>query len=237
MAHSLPTAISIKVQLNASPDDFDAVDTNNMTNITKQERVNGPWCGSGYYDSCGSGAKYWACGWGCARGSPWTNWACGCCCRVNVVATPSPTPYPTPYPTPSPTPHPPDPSQGCQKWDLTGWYDGTYNTVLQPSASPNGNAWTWEQCAAECAVSATCEFWTLQLASTQECHLMSDIGDYSNSGNHYSGVKMAVCAPTPSPTPYPTPNPTPFPTPYPTPFPTPFPTPYPTPYPTAYPTA
>ncbi|CAK0829033.1 unnamed protein product, partial [Prorocentrum cordatum] len=130
--------------------------------------------------------------------------------------TPSPTPSP---PTPSPTPYPPDPSGGCQKWDLSGWYAGTYTTVLQPWSSPNGNAWAWAQCAAACAMSATCEFWTLHLNGNQNCLLMSNIGDYKDVGGHYSGVKMTGCAPTPSPTPNPAPSPAPSPTPGPTPSP------------------
>ncbi|CAK0839713.1 unnamed protein product [Prorocentrum cordatum] len=137
--------------------------------------------------------------------------------------------------TPSPTPCPPDPSGGCQKWDLSGWYDGAYNTVLQPWRSPNGNAWTWAQCAAECAMSATCEFWALQLNGNQKGLSMSNIGDYRGAGGHYSGVKMTGCAPgqpdappdaahaappgaypmsSPTPTPAPSP-PTPGPTPSP----------------------
>jgi len=82
----------------------------------------------------------------------------------------------------------------CRKSIPNGWYEGTYDDVLAPSDSPNGNVWTWTQCAAKCAESSKCEFWTLQLNGAQSCMLMSNRGIYHDTGGHYSGVKMAVCA-------------------------------------------
>jgi len=84
--------------------------------------------------------------------------------------------------------------EACQKWGFTGWHEGTYDVTLRPSDSPSGSAWTWAQCAAQCALSSACEFWTLQLGGSRNCLLMSNIGTYHATGGHYSGVKMAGCA-------------------------------------------
>mmetsp|Transcript_39047 Transcript_39047/g.82123 ORF Transcript_39047/g.82123 Transcript_39047/m.82123 type:complete len:731 (+) Transcript_39047:94-2286(+) len=85
----------------------------------------------------------------------------------------------------------------CSNYGTTGYHTGTYSVTLDPSDSPNGLNWTWEQCAAECCARdiSQCSFWTLQLnpGSNQFCLLMTNQGSYSDTGGHIEGDRDEDC--------------------------------------------
>lgn len=78
---------------------------------------------------------------------------------------------------------------GCMrkfiKYSTTGWHEGTYLEYTPHGGngdkSPNGIAWTWQECAAECAKESRCEFWTLRDHVTSVCMLLANRGAYHRS--------------------------------------------------------
>lgn len=60
---------------------------------------------------------------------------------------------------------------------------GSYEAML-PAGNPyNDIAWTWRECAIECALSSLCDFWTLQETGDRHCLLISNRGAYVDAMN------------------------------------------------------
>ena len=81
----------------------------------------------------------------------------------------------------------------CSKFPTTGWHAGECLHAYAAAHAPNGQQWTWQQCARECATYQGCEFWTLQQGGAQQCRLLKNKGTYHDSGGHFEGDKDAGC--------------------------------------------
>lgn len=80
----------------------------------------------------------------------------------------------------------------CKKQSTTGWYSGQYEKTLWPANAPAGR-WTWQACAARCAIEDSCQFWTLQLSGESKCLLMSNRGEYHDEVGHMTGKRDPNC--------------------------------------------
>ena len=87
----------------------------------------------------------------------------------------------------------------CSKYGTAGWHDGTYgDSLLSEQYAPNGVAWTWEQCAAECCKRdplSECSFWTLRTSPDSDgaCIMMTNQGAYSDTEWHKEGDRDEDC--------------------------------------------
>jgi len=84
----------------------------------------------------------------------------------------------------------------CEKWDTSGFHDGTNVKDLTKDMSPDGQQWTWRQCAKECSLEMACEFWSLQNDDRGHCFLKKDKTTYHDGPNdqgHIEGAKSAAC--------------------------------------------
>eukprot|EP00930_Biecheleria_cincta_P085845 TRINITY_DN7520_c0_g1_i1.p1 TRINITY_DN7520_c0_g1~~TRINITY_DN7520_c0_g1_i1.p1 ORF type:complete len:794 (-),score=126.83 TRINITY_DN7520_c0_g1_i1:269-2626(-) len=85
--------------------------------------------------------------------------------------------------------------QPCSKWSTTGWHKGSYKRTFSASQAPDGEDWTWQQCASRCADELDCDFWTLQQGSGGRCFIMvGTAGDYKDVGGHAEGAKESSCS-------------------------------------------
>merc|ERR1719498_973656 len=107
-------------------------------------------------------------------------------------------------PTPPPAPKPAA-QTGCTKWSTTGWHQGTYLKAFERTQSPNGQEWTWQQCAEACANHKGCEFFTLQLSGNKQCLMMSQKGHYMGGSGHAEGPPCKGSGSPPAPPPAPKP--------------------------------
>ena len=64
----------------------------------------------------------------------------------------------------------PDVDQPCTKHPTDGIHGAGQHRVAEfwPEQSPNGNEWSWQECAAQCARHADCAYWSGHPA--QRCH-------------------------------------------------------------------
>jgi len=81
----------------------------------------------------------------------------------------------------------------CSKYESSGWHRGEVISSRAEWMSPDGQEWTWEQCAKECAMNDECEFWTLRLEGNGACILKKGREKYFDTGNHMEGSRDLDC--------------------------------------------
>jgi len=77
-------------------------------------------------------------------------------------------------------------SKACTKWDFKGFYDGEQVEVLKPKSAPNGQKWTWQQCAEKCGREEPCKFWVLH-ETADKCTLNTNKGDEKHESDDRIG--------------------------------------------------
>lgn len=81
----------------------------------------------------------------------------------------------------------------CTKWKTTGWHTGTYHERFSASQAPDGQEWSWQQCASRCADELDCDFWTLQQDGGRCAMMVGEQGKYNDQGGHAEGAKTSGC--------------------------------------------
>jgi len=91
----------------------------------------------------------------------------------------------------------------CTKIADNGYYKGARYASFTSEQAPDGDEWTWEQCAAKCAGDDRCNYWKVNTRSVKHaCQLLAEKSDDFVSKSYiFHGVTNAACKAAPTPTP------------------------------------
>jgi hypothetical protein len=91
----------------------------------------------------------------------------------------------------------------CTKIADNGYFEGARYTSFTSKQAPDGNKWTWKQCAARCTADTRCNYWKVNTRSDKHsCQLLAEKSDRFVSKSYiFHGDKNAACKAAPTPIP------------------------------------